>query len=402
MEIFQNFNYKKFLIIFAFVIYLSTLLSQIPKLYGEQHFSYLSLSFLNGKTDINNYQNGWDDTSFYNGNHYWPLGPFPAVLITPLVLLFSKFSLLFYQRYLNWLIVLGVFYLIYRISRKLGYGKTTSVFWAFAFNLGSVFIGVSLIPWSWYFSQVVCTLLIFAAIYEYLTRKRYFVLGVIFSLIFLTRITAFLGIVLIGFEIAGSTVGNRRKIKNIALLLAPVALTIFVFFLYNFSRFGKPLEQGYRYQIISGATDRAREYGLISLRHIPGNLYYFLIAPPKQVFADSVSKVLKFPFVTMDEWGTGILFTSIYFIKLFSVSYKNKLNKYLLFTSAFIAVPVFMYYGIGFRQYGYRYSLDFLPYLFLILMNHYQHKGLSPSIKTVMAFSMAMNIFLLYSVDFVR
>jgi hypothetical protein len=402
MEIFQNFNFKKFLIIFAFVIYFSTLLSQIPKPYGEQHFSYLALSFLNGKTDINNYQSGWNDTSVYNGNHYWPLGPFPAALITPLVLLFSKFNILFYQKYLNWLIVLGVFCLIYKISRKLGYGKTTSVFWAFVFNLGSVFIGVSLIPWSWYFSQVVCTFLIFAAIYEYLTRKRYFILGIIFSFIFLTRITAFLGIILVVFEIAGSAVDSREKLNNTILLLTPIVLTVFIFFLYNFSRFGKPLEQGYGYQVISGGTDRAREYGLISLRHVPGNLYYFLIAPPKQVFADSLSKVLKFPFITMDEWGMGILFTSIYLIKLFFISYKNKLNRNLLLTSAAIAIPIFMYYGVGFRQYGYRYSLDFLPYLFLILMNHYRQKGLSLNIKTAMVFSIIMNIFLLYSVDFVK
>ena len=401
MEIFQNFNYKKFLIIFVFVFYLSTLLSQIPRPYGEQHFSYLALSFLNGRTDINNYRGGWNDTSVYNGNHYWPLGPFPAVLITPMILLFSKFNLLFYQRYINWLVILGVFYLIYKISRRLGYEKTTSIFLAFAFNLGSVFIGVSLIPWSWYFSQVVCTFLIFAAIYEYLTSKRYFVLGIIFSLIYLTRITAFLGIILIFFEIAGSTGSKRKKLKNTLLLLAPVALSAFVFFLYNFSRFGKPLEQGYSFQIISGATERAREYGLISLKHIPGNLYYFLIAPPKQAFADGVSKVLRFPFITMNEWGMGIFFTSIYLIKLFSVSYKNKLNRNLLLTSAAVAVPIFMYYGVGFRQYGYRYSLDFLPYLFLILMNHYRQNGLSKHIKTAMLFSVVMNIFIFYSVGFV-
>jgi hypothetical protein len=290
---------------------------------------------------------------------------------------------------------------VYRISRKLGYGTTTSIFLAFVFNLGSVFIGTSLIPWSWYFSQVVCTFLVFAAICEYLGRKRYFVMGIIFSLILLTRITAFLGIILIFLEIAGSTVNVRRKLKNVLLLLMPVVISIFILFLYNFSRFGKPFEQGYRYQIISGATNRAREYGLISLKHIPGNLYYFLIAPPKQVFADGISKVLKFPYVTMNEWGMGIFFTSIYLIKLFSVSYKNKLNRNLLLTSVAVSVPVFMYYGVGFRQYGYRYSLDFLPYLFLILMNHYRQKGLSWNIKTAMLFSIVINVFLLYSVEFV-
>ena len=39
----------------------------------------------------------------------------------------------------------------------------------------------------------------------------------------------------------------------------------------------------------------------------------------------------------------------------------DRFTKLLLIGILAVALPVFLYYGIGWRQLGYRYSLDFLP-----------------------------------------
>jgi hypothetical protein len=386
---------SRYLKIYAVVLYISLLISSSFSPYGEQQFSYLAKSFLAGRLDINNFPTGFADTSFFNGNYYWPLGPFPAILITPLVYIAGIFKTLFLHRYIHWLLVMGVFYFIYKIARKLKFSKTDSLILSFAFNLGSVFIGVSLVPWSWYYSQVVCTLLIFLAIYEYFGKRRYFVLGFIFACILLTRITAFLGIVFILLNILDLKEDIRNKLRKIFMLSVPVLVLVGILLSYNYFRFGNPFEQGYKYQIIDGGTKKARDYGLVGLKHIPGNLYYFLVAPPEQVLADEQSKVLSFPFITYNGWGMGIFFTSSFMLVIFFTRLKEKINRNLLITSFFISVPIFMYYGVGFRQYGYRYSLDFLPYLFLLVMLIYQKHGLTNKFKLAVTFSIFLNICLL-------
>ena len=56
---------------------------------GEQQFTFLAGSFLTGHLYFLKGLPFWDDTSFYAGEHYWPLGPLPAVLLIPSVFLFG-------------------------------------------------------------------------------------------------------------------------------------------------------------------------------------------------------------------------------------------------------------------------------------------------------------------------
>ena len=74
----------------------------------------------------------------------------------------------------------------------------------------------------------------------------------------------------------------------------------------------------------------------------------------------------------------------------------------LWFTIIVIALPVFLYYGIGVFQFGYRYSLDFLPYLFLILIKNYkEQKGnLNYGLKAVIIATTLFNLYLLATYGF--
>ena len=151
-------------------------------------------------------------------------------------------------------------------------------------------------------------------------------------------------------------------------LFTPISVAVILLFSYNFIRFGNIFEQGYSMQTVPDHAVKAREYGIISSVHIPGNLFYFLLAMPLPVFKDNLSHVLKFPYIEMNHWGMSIFVTSPIFLYLFNLSYKDKLSRLLIITTIIIAVPIFLYYGIGYRQFGYRYSLDFLPLLFTVLI----------------------------------
>jgi hypothetical protein len=112
------------------------------------------------------------------------------------------------------------------------------------------------------------------------------------------------------------------------------------------------------------------QYGEVSLGHIPANLYSFLIMPPEPLKKDDNEGglYLKFPYLKVSPWGTAIWYTSPLFLLLL---FRFKKGKHFLSTLTAVivlAVPVMVYYSIGFAQYGYRYALDFLPFLFLLLL----------------------------------
>ncbi|OGM10777.1 hypothetical protein A2Z22_02705 [Candidatus Woesebacteria bacterium RBG_16_34_12] len=330
------------------------------------------------------------DLSIYNNHYYWPLGPFPAILLMPFVFISGLFGKFFYQRYLQYLLVIGVFYLASEIAKKIGFKKFDQILWALVFTFGSAFIGVAWMPRAWFFSQVITVFLLFLAILEFLGKKRYLVLGTIFGSILLTRLTASLGILFLILEIIIFTKKTLpEKGKNIFILLLPFLFSLLILLVYNHLRFGNFFEQGYNFQILKNDALTRKNLGLFSIKHLPTNLYYFFVKSPKLI--------LKFPFIVNDMNGVNIFVTSPYFIYLFFLKNRYRLSKIIWITVMIIAIPIFLYYGIGIKQYGYRYSLDFLPFLFFLLMQNYylSYKKISKQFGLLLFFSIFINVYLM-------
>ena len=96
--------------------------------------------------------------------------------------------------------------------------------------------------------------------------------------------------------------------------------------------------------------------------------------PPEPILKEGGGFVLKFPYLKANPWGMAIWFTSPLFLLLLFNFRKGKYTISALITCLVFAIPSFLYYGIGFSQYGYRYALDFLPFLFLLLIPSFNAK----------------------------
>jgi len=362
----------------------------------DQQFSYLAEAFLQGQTHFLTPPGFGHDAIFFLGKYYWPLGPLPAVLLLPFVLIFHSMGLFFFQSYLHVFLVFGVFYCFDKIAAKTGYSRQDAAFLAFAFSFASAFLGVAVYAGSWYFAQVIAVFLVAAALLEYVGKKRWWLIGAAMALALTTRVTAGLGVVFFFLDVGADQRPWREKISGLCALALPLLLGLAGLAVYNHARFGSWLEQGYSLQFLEGAAARARSYGVMSLVHVPGNLYYFLLAGPLPVTFDGVSQVLKFPYVRANPWGMSILITSPYFLYLFRLKYNDRISKQLLFSIAVVASLVFSYYGIGYIQFGYRYSLDFLPFLFFLLIRNYrrEHAELSPCFKKIVLWTSLTNLYL--------
>lgn len=378
-------------IFFFFVVYLNLSVK------SEQQFVYLAQSLLQGKTYFVEMPPNTGDMVPFNGKYYWSNPPFPAILLMPFVYFADLYDTFFYQGFLQIILVIGTYYLIFKIAKHFKYETNNALILAFAFCFSSVYLGVAMWPWSWFFAQVVATALIFLAFWEFIGRRRYLLIGLYFGLIFMTRTTATVGIV---FYFLYIFLNDKSFIKEKFIKLLTLVLPVFsgaiLLGFYNYLRFRNIYEFGYTISLLPQFHFRAREYGVFNLIHVPGNLYNLFLGSPIPVFKDEISHVLKFPFVVNNPWGMGIFVTSPYLLYLFFIKYKDKLSRLMLATSLLIFIPISLFYGIGFRQFGFRYSLDFLPYLFLVFMIGYKtfNNELSVFMKILIILSACLNLHL--------
>lgn len=387
----SSFVKTNWLILSLFFIFLVTVFVFNFSIHGEQQFSYLAKSFLQGKTYFLEPPDGtWADATPYNGHYYYPPGPFPIILLMPFVFVFNLFNVFFYQGYLQFFLVIAVFIVIYKLSLIFKYSAKDALFLSFAFCFASPFLGVAMWPWRSYFGHVITVLLIFTSLLEFYSKKRYFIIGTLLAFATATRFPLIFG--LIFFILPLLRTGEPRKIFQ---LLVPVFLTLFLLGLYNYINYGNFLETGYSTEIsFFPSFLEAMKYGVLSIRHLPTNIYYAFLSGPLPINRPN-TYVLEFPFIKANQYGMSLFLTSPYLFLLFKNNLKDFFTKNIFITCLLVSLPNFLLYATGFRQFGYRYSLDFLPFLFLLIMKRYQNTAsLSTAFKTVVILSSIFNYYL--------
>jgi hypothetical protein len=367
---------------------------------GSQQFSELAQAFLHGQANFLHPIGGLgQDPVFFNGKIYWDEGPFPAVILMPFVAIFDAFHLFFYQGYIKWVFLLGILFFVYKLARKLSYSKEDGYILSIGFTLGSVFIGVAGVSSSWFFAQVVTTFLLLWSLYEFYNRRRWWLIGSICAMIFMTRPTATPIIIFFFLELWQVTRKQSTKIKLLVRLFLPLLVAVILISGYNYVRFRSPFNDGNDYQLLYQASSNSRSYGIFSLVHIPTNFYSAFLSAPDPVNKSTGSWLLKFPYLQDNEYGMSMFFTSPYLLYLFTRKWSSysATARRLLVGGGISCLLVLSYFGIGLDQYGYRYSLDFFPEIFLVFMIVYrqQYKGLTRGMKFLILASGVVNFYLM-------
>jgi hypothetical protein len=368
---------------------------------GSQQFSELAQGFLHGHLYFLQPIGGeGQDPVFYNGHIYWSEGLFPAVLLMPFVAFFSLFHHLFFQGYLKWALVLGVLYFVFKIARKLQYTADDSLVLMLGFVLGSVFIGVASVSSGWLYAQVVEAFLVLWSLHEYYYRRRWWLIGIICGLTFLTRATAAPVFIFFALELWQNTKRTERR-RQLELLCVPLIVAGILQSLYNTFRFHSPLNGGYEYQLLGPAPAASRALGVFSPIHIPSNLYALIFAAPVTALRNPSSWTLAFPYIQSNPDGLSIFITSPYFLYLCSQKWSSfdKTSRNLLIAAGVSCLGVLCFYGLGRDQLGDRYSLDFLPELFVVFMIVYRknHSHITRGMKCLLLGSGLLNFYLLLS-----
>ncbi|HYT56421.1 MAG TPA: hypothetical protein VEQ38_17090 [Verrucomicrobiae bacterium] len=348
----------------------------------EQQYVRLAESFLIGKFYFTSIPEHLHDTAAFGQRYYWPLGPLPAVLLMPFVSFFRLIGADFYQSYASLPLALTSGWLCFRIAQKCRRSKKESAWLTLAFCGSSSYLSIAVISMSWPFAQVVAVFLIFLAIDEWLTRRRWWLLGFLLGLTAAARISAGLNVAL--FAGAASFCEKKERAKILASLASGFTIPIFFLAAYNFVRFGSIVETGYSYQLPSPG-----DFSTISLTNIIPHLRIFLFGPP--------AALDKFPFFGANTYGMSVLLLSPWLLLLGSLR-MDRFNYLALANCTAVLLMVLAWRSTGQLQVGYRFSLDFLPIIiFLLARSGFNAKKVSWGFKLLTILGFILTLYFLQS-----
>lgn len=387
---------KKFL--FLFLIFLFCLIASLRILQSshwlqQSHYVILANSFLHLRLDLPSPlpYTAEGDVALFEDKYFVYFGPLPAILLVPLVAVFKE---LMSQHLLGLTFLFIDFFLFYRIAKKLIL-KGENSFWLSLFIVfGSVFSFLGLINLTAYQVQIIAVSFLIFALYEFFHRRRWLLIGIFLAMAGSTRPTLYLASIFFIIELLNHT---QKRLQNFLYLILPILVSIILLGVYNFLRFDNVFETGYSYHATLGPDLKSSaSKGFFSFEHIPTNLFFLIFKGPDPVRANNINYQLQPPYLRADQWGMGIFFTSPLFLYIFL----SKLKKgYILsswITVLLMLIPTLTFFGTGVSQYGFRYAVDFYPFLFIILASIFKTE-IPLMAKALIIYSIFFNFFFLLS-----
>jgi len=331
--------------IFTLIIYFITSPGETP----YDHFIRLSRSFLNGKYYITENPTWLSELiPASNGTFYIAYPPMPAIILSPIILIFGS---LFEQQYLAHILGALTVFFTYKISLKIKNDIKIAVWSTVLVSFGTIIWYLSSVGSSWYLAQVSSFFFLMAALNESLAKKRPFLVGLLLGASYLSRLTTILSFPLFLYLVKG------KKKKNIIIFFLGILPFLAFNFGYNYLRFGTIFDKGYI--LIPGVLNEIwYQKGLFNLSYIPRHL--------RVIFASFPIIQNKFPYIIPSWMGLSIWITTPAFIYSLFSNIKEKIVKLSWIIITLISLVIFSHGTTGFTQFGYRFAVDFYPFLIFL------------------------------------
>ncbi len=356
------------------------------------YFDYLADAMLHGRLYLINPASTHDLTLF-QGKWYVPFPPLPALLMLPWVGIFGvqNISTVVFS------IVLGaanaaIVFLILEALTDRGWTRldTRGNLWLTAlFGLGTVHWYMTLAGSVWFVGQIAAVTFIALAVWCEVKGKPAWLTGAMLGLAMLARPTvAFTWPLLFGIVIqrqvdAGGRPKRRPTVAWIIQSLAPLLLAVAAMLAYNAARFRDPFDFGYLTENVADwLRQPLRTYGQFNLHFVPQNLRVMLAGLPR--WRPECGRLAP------DIEGMSLLLTTpalVYVVRAFK---RTPLALGAWVSWALLLVPLLTYYNTGSWQFGYRFSLDFIiPVMVLLAIG--AGRTVSRVMKALIVLSIVIN-----------
>lgn len=373
----------------SLILFLTALIVYLLSYKGEgknyNYFVLLADAFLHGRFYLA-VNPPWLNELVEIQNHFYVVSPpMPAIILMPFVFLFgSSFPQPILSILIGSLNVALSFIVIFNYFKS----EKLALWMSILFGFGTIHWYHAEVGSSWYVAHIIAIFFIWLALLEIKTKQRLFLIGLLISFAFLSRIpTIFAAVFPLIFLYE-----KFRNLKSITLYALGLTSGILINSLYNFLSFGSFLNAGY-FLIPNILNEPWYRYGLVSPRYIPLHLNEMFTALPQ--FKQN------FPFVIPSLFAMSIFFTTPAFLFSFLAKFKKRLELVSLLTLITIALPNLMHGGNGFTQFGYRHTLDFMPFILFLTASGMKNVN-SLIVKFLIILSVFINLWGVLMISFFK
>ncbi len=364
-------------------------------------YVYLAYSFLHRKVNLIEVPQNKFDLIKYEKKWYVPGGMTPALLMLPFVAVFGLgFSDIFF----------GVFFGSINVTLMhilLGYIPEMSSqkrnWLTLLFAAGTIHWWVSNFGNVWFNAHTASVLFMLLYVIETLTDKRPWLAGFWLGFSVLSRPpTLFAASFFLIYSLWQARWQVIDAIKKITPFMATFLFMLGVMLFYNQIRFGSPLNFGYDHlAVASPLVDVEHLYGTFSPMFMPCNIYVSLFGLPNFPASVQLSDTLCWhltkvshefpaPYQMFDPRGLSIFLTTPALLYIFKARLREPLAAFAVIGILSVLPVDWMYHTTGLVQYGYRYILDVIPFLFILMA--IGMKSITISARLLIFASIAMNI----------
>ena len=366
-----------FIATFLFYEHFAALIGWVNKV-KYSYWNLLAGEFLQGRLYLSNPPANTHDLTLYNDRWYVPSPPIPAVMMMPLVWFFgaenistADFSMIFCA--MNAVLV----FLILEQCINRGWIKITpraALWFVVIFVAGTPHLWVGISGRFWFVSQILTVTFIALAVLGALNSWSPWLLGILIGLAVGTRPN---GLMTLPFLLAisaqiwkdrGEPVDLKRLVGWAIPAAIPVGFAIAALLVYNYARFEDFSDFGY--VTINGdavIVQNAQTYGMFSPHYILYNLKVMFFYLPD--------------FRPGERWfllpsgaGMSIFLTTPALLYLFH-RYENRLWVWGAWAAVVLNFALLvLYHNTGKDQFGYRYILDALIPLTILLAARFEKK----------------------------
>ena len=334
------------------------------------HFVYQADAFLHGQLSLTVARPpNLNDWVLQEGRWYVSFPPFPALVMVPFVALFGlsfndvAFTLFFSAANVA---------LLYRLLRRLQPERAEWEHVAFA-----LIYGFGTLAWScgirgevWFTAETMGVTLTLLFLHASLGARHPVLAGLAVGCATITRTPLVFSAVFFLFEalspdkpLEWGTLRDPQRWRAALPRIVPYAAAIAAVGVpmawMNYARFGSFGEFGHSHLYANRVNPQIHRFGLFHYAFLERNLHDAFTRLPEVQF-----NPLK---VGFNGEGMSLFVTTPLFLYLFWPKERPRLHRALWLTTALVAVPGFFYQNSGYYQFGFRFSLDYTPYLIVLL-----------------------------------
>ncbi len=368
------------------------------------HYALQADAWLHGRLDLGGpppAYTGNNDFALHEGKHYVSFGPVPAVIIMPVVALAGPVERVRDAQVFAWLAGIGpaLLFLVFerlRRSGRSGRQPWHSVALALLFALGTVYWFTAVQGTVWFAGHVVGVALCCGYLLCSLEARHPALAGLLLALAFATRPSLGFAVPFFLFELfrAAQTEGNPDRplgeiggacwatlLRRGARFAVPAVAVLVVVMVHNHLRFGDPTEFGHRFLTVAWRK-RIDTWGLFSFHYLGRNLSVLLTGLP----FFSPDRGLQ-----INGHGLALWLTSPFYVWALWPARVGARYWAAALAAICVALPNLLYQNSGWVQFGYRFSNDFAPFLFVMIV--LSGRKLSPPFWLLGAVAMVVNGF---------